>query len=45
LLARQLGGDTVKASDVSYTDWQEVKIFAEGFLQRLLVGQEEASLR
>jgi menaquinone-dependent protoporphyrinogen oxidase len=35
LLARQLGGDTVKAVDVSYTDWQQVKTFVESFLQRL----------
>ena len=36
LLARQLGDDTVKATDVSYTDWEQVKMFVESFLQRLL---------
>lgn len=45
LLSRQLGGDTVKASDVSYTDWQGVKTFTEGFLQRLPLAREKASLR
>jgi menaquinone-dependent protoporphyrinogen oxidase len=45
LLARQLGGDMVKASDVSYTDWQQVKIFVEGFLQHFPVIREEASPR
>jgi menaquinone-dependent protoporphyrinogen oxidase len=45
LLARQLGGDMVKASDVSYTDWQQVKMFVEGFLQHFPVIREEASPR
>lgn len=34
LLARQLGGDTMKNVDVSYTDWREVQTFVEDFLIR-----------
>lgn len=45
LLARQLGGEMVKASDVSYTDWQGVKTFVEDFLQSLPEPLEQASLR
>lgn len=47
LLARQLGNDTVKNVDMSYTDWCEVQTFVEGFLERLspLETFEEASLR
>lgn len=47
LLARQLGGDTVKKVDVSYTDWRDVQTFVEDFLERLspLEVREEASSR
>jgi menaquinone-dependent protoporphyrinogen oxidase len=45
LLARQLGGDTVKNVDVSYTNWRDVQTFVERFLEclSLLEKREEAS--
>jgi menaquinone-dependent protoporphyrinogen oxidase len=41
LLARQLGNDTMKATDVSYTDWEQVKMFVESLLQPFIKEQEK----
>jgi hypothetical protein len=35
LLAGQLAPGIVKAQDTVYTDWEAVKTFTEGFLERI----------